>query len=65
MSRNEEEDEEPFDYSKAKSVLKSTRTSKGGQQTAKFNPYGMTVEGPKPARKMHGEKPGKSATVRK
>ncbi|KAI1469161.1 ribonuclease H-like domain-containing protein [Daldinia caldariorum] len=65
---NEDEDEdedEPFDYSKAKSVLTAARASNRAPQGAKFNPYGMTMEGPKPARKMHGEKAGKSATFRK
>ncbi|KAI0179669.1 ribonuclease H-like domain-containing protein [Hypoxylon sp. FL1284] len=62
---DEGEDEKPFDYSKAKSVLKSARTTNGTSQGGRFNPYGMTVEGPKPARKMHGEKPGKSATFKK
>lgn len=60
-----DEDEEAFDYSKAKSVLKSARATNGAPQSAKFNPYGMTADGPRPARKMHGEKPGKSATFRK
>ncbi|KAI1370805.1 ribonuclease H-like domain-containing protein [Hypoxylon crocopeplum] len=62
---DEDEDEEPFDYSKAKSVLNSGRATNGTSQATKFNPYGMTVDGLKPARKMHGEKPGKSATFRK
>ncbi|OTA82847.1 hypothetical protein M434DRAFT_400874 [Hypoxylon sp. CO27-5] len=60
-----DEDEEAFDYSKAKSVLKASRATNGAPQGKKFNPYGMTVDGPKPARKMHGEKPGKSYTFKK
>lgn len=64
-AKEEDEGEEPFDYSKAQSVLNASRTANGVPQTTKFNPYGMTVDGPKPARKMHGEKPGKSATFRK
>ncbi|KAI0379425.1 ribonuclease H-like domain-containing protein [Hypomontagnella monticulosa] len=64
--KDEDNDEdEPFDYSKAQSVLNASRVANGTPQTAKFNPYGMTVDGPKPARKMHGEKAGKSATFRK
>ncbi|KAK6953231.1 hypothetical protein Daesc_005531 [Daldinia eschscholtzii] len=64
--KGEDEDEdEPFDYSKAKSVLNAARTSNGAPQAAKFNPYGMTIDGPKPARKMHGEKAGKSATFKR
>ncbi|KAI1760121.1 ribonuclease H-like domain-containing protein [Hypoxylon sp. FL1150] len=63
---NGDEEEKPFDYSKAKSVLKAARTTQGASSKApRFNPYGMTAEGPKPARKMHGEKPGKSATFKK
>lgn len=68
----EDEDEEPFDYTKAKSVLKAERnaanvadsTGKGGRAKV-FNPYAAkAAEGPKPARRMHGEKPGKSATFK-
>ncbi|KAI1139394.1 ribonuclease H-like domain-containing protein [Hypoxylon sp. FL0543] len=59
------DEDEPFDYRKAKSVLKAPSKTNGAPQGKKFNPYGMTVEGPKPARKMHGEKPGKSHTFRK
>lgn len=65
LREEEGEDEEAFDYSKAKSVLKAARTTKASSQAPRFNPYGMTAEGPKAARKMHGEKPGKSATFRK
>ncbi|KAI0123790.1 exosome complex exonuclease Rrp [Xylariales sp. AK1849] len=66
--------EEPFDYSKAKSVLNAQRGDangagadggKGGKGKV-FNPYSsLSKEGPKPARRMHGEKPGKSATFKK
>ncbi|ETS73685.1 hypothetical protein PFICI_14631 [Pestalotiopsis fici W106-1] len=63
-----EEDEEPFDYSQAKSVLNSKRSgtdARGGKGKV-FNPYAsLTAEGPKPARRMHGEKAGKSTTIRK
>jgi exosome complex exonuclease RRP6 len=71
-SDQEVEDEEPFDYTKAKSVLKAERNAaivadssgKGGKAKI-FNPYAAkAAEGPKPARRMHGEKPGKSATFR-
>ncbi|KAI0849367.1 ribonuclease H-like domain-containing protein [Daldinia vernicosa] len=62
---DEENEDEPFDYSKAKSVLNASRAAKGAPQAARFNPYGMTIDGPKPARKMHGEKAGKSVTFRK
>lgn len=65
LMENGDEDQKPFDYSKAKSVLKAARTTKATSQGGRFNPYGMAAEGPKAARKMHGEKPGKSATFRK
>ncbi|KAI1440255.1 ribonuclease H-like domain-containing protein [Annulohypoxylon stygium] len=65
--KNEDANETPFDYSKAKSVLNASRASSSTSQAPKFNfnPYGMTAEGPKPARKMHGEKAGKSHTFKK
>ncbi|KAI1086637.1 ribonuclease H-like domain-containing protein [Rostrohypoxylon terebratum] len=64
---NEDANEAPFDYSKAKSVLNASRASNNTPQAPKFNfnPYGTTAEGPKPARKMHGEKAGKSHTFKK
>ncbi|KAI1280228.1 ribonuclease H-like domain-containing protein [Xylaria sp. FL0933] len=63
-----EESDEPFDYSKAKSVLKADKTTASNANAtrkAKFNPYALTAEGPKPARRMHGERPGKSATFKR
>ncbi|KAK8088407.1 Exosome complex exonuclease [Apiospora hydei] len=63
----EAEEEAPFDYSTAKSVLKTQRNgdAKGGKGKV-FNPYkSLNADGPKPARRMHGEKPGKSATFKK
>ncbi|KAI1352068.1 ribonuclease H-like domain-containing protein [Xylaria sp. FL0043] len=63
-----EESGEPFDYSKAKSVLKADKTTANNANAtrkAKFNPYALTAEGPKPARRMHGERPGKSATFKR
>lgn len=64
------EEEEPFDYSKANSVLNTKRvaaTGAGKDSKGKiFNPYSkLSIEGPKAARRMHGEKPGKSATFKK
>ncbi|KAI1259680.1 ribonuclease H-like domain-containing protein [Xylariaceae sp. FL1019] len=65
----DEKEEEPFDYKKAKSVLKPDRSAANGTagkpQKAKFNPYALTAEGPKPARRMHGEKAGKSQTFKR
>ncbi|ORY58776.1 ribonuclease H-like domain-containing protein [Pseudomassariella vexata] len=67
---NDDEDEQPFDYSKAKTVLNAKRESiNGGGEGGRgkvFNPYAsLSAEGPKPGRRMHGEKPGKSATFKK
>lgn len=63
---DEEEEEEPFDYSQAQSILNAKRENKHIAGRGKvFNPYSsLTAEGPKPARRMHGEKPGKSATFK-
>ncbi|KAJ8121733.1 hypothetical protein ONZ43_g1891 [Nemania bipapillata] len=63
-----DESDEPFDYTKAKSVLQPDHTIMGNTSTtrkARFNPYALTAEGPKPARRMHGEKTGKSATFKR
>lgn len=64
---DEEEEEEAFDYSKAKSVLKrSAGVLDDAGKSKRFNPYSsLSAEGPKPARKMHGEKPGKSHTFKR
>ncbi|KAK8113862.1 exosome complex exonuclease rrp protein [Apiospora kogelbergensis] len=62
-----EDEQLPFDYSTAKSVLKKQRNgdANGGKGKV-FNPYkSLNADGPKPARRMHGEKPGKSATFKK
>ncbi|KAI0908025.1 ribonuclease H-like domain-containing protein [Ustulina deusta] len=63
-----DESDEPFDYSEAKSVLKAAKTTANNTSAtrkARFNPYALTAEGPKPARKMHGERAGKSATFKR
>lgn len=64
------EEEEPFDYSKANPVLNTKRSAAAGAGKGPkgkiFNPYAkLSLEGPKAARRMHGEKPGKSATFKK
>ncbi|TLD28419.1 hypothetical protein PspLS_03373 [Pyricularia sp. CBS 133598] len=67
----ESDDEQPFDYSKAQSVMRSKRdpgADKKGSGGAKvFDPYTSktTAQGPKPARRMNFEKPGKTATFKK
>lgn len=59
----EDDDEAPFDYSKAKSMLSGKRDNKGGKT---FNPYSsLNADGPKAARRMHHEKTGKTATFKK
>ncbi|KAI0414335.1 ribonuclease H-like domain-containing protein [Xylaria grammica] len=63
-----DESDEPFDYSKAKSVLKAENTPANNvnlARKARFNPYALTAEGPKPARRLHGERAGKSATFKR
>lgn len=71
-----EEDEEPFDYSKAQSVLHAQRSmatdasannAQGSGKKKAFDPYAarMSAEGPKPARRMHSERAGKTATFKK
>jgi len=58
----------PFDYSTAKSVLNAQRGSgNGAGSKPTFDPYTAktTAEGPKGARRMHGEKAGKSASFKK
>lgn len=69
-----EEDYQPFDYTQAQSVFNTRRGANGGKggaetssKNARFNPYAnaMMADGPKPARRMHGEKAGKSATFKR
>jgi exosome complex exonuclease RRP6 len=69
---DDESDDEPFDYTKAKSVLNANKNnmenssgSKGPPKKARFNQFSMANDGPKPARRLHGEKVGKSATFKK
>ncbi|RYP75571.1 hypothetical protein DL771_002271 [Monosporascus sp. 5C6A] len=71
---DEEQDEQPFDYTQARSVLHAKRSAANGtaagagaKAAARFNPYAnaMVADGPKPARRMHGEKAGKSFTFKK
>lgn len=60
--------DEPFDYSKAQSVMRSKRAKDGGDGGAKvFDPYvaKTTAQGPKAARRMNHERSGKTATFKK
>ncbi|KAI0550970.1 ribonuclease H-like domain-containing protein [Xylaria curta] len=63
-NKEADESDEPFDYSNAKSVLKAGNDTNAPRK-ARFNPYALTAEGPKPARRLHGEKAGKSATFKR
>lgn len=70
-ANDDEDDEQPFDYSTAQSVLHAQRSAANTVVSDKgkkaFDPYAarMAAEGPKPARRMHGERTGKTATFRK
>ncbi len=62
------EEEAPFDYSTARSVLHAQRASENGTKGKKFfDPYvsKATADGPKGARRMHSERTGKTATFKK
>ncbi|KAI1756172.1 ribonuclease H-like domain-containing protein [Xylaria castorea] len=66
-NKEADESDEPFDYSNAKSVLRAGKNPANNTKAprkARFNPYALTAEGPKPARRLHGEKSGKSATFK-
>lgn len=70
---DEEGDFVPFDYNSAQSVLHSQRANsnvvsddKSKKKKKVFDPYTAKIaDGPKGARRMHGEKAGKSATFKK
>lgn len=70
-----EDEDVPFDYSQAQSVLNAKRSAAAaangtgdapGKKKA-FDPYAarMNAEGPKAARRMHGERTGKAGTWKK
>lgn len=68
----EEVDEPDFDYSQAQSILHGQRSVANNHletnRAKAFDPYAarMNAEGaPKPARRMHSERPGKTATFKK
>ena len=59
--------EEPFDYSKAESVLHAKRKEEdqGGRDRKKpFDPYQKSADAPKGMRRLQSEKPGKSFTFK-
>ncbi|KFX91029.1 hypothetical protein V490_06119 [Pseudogymnoascus sp. VKM F-3557] len=64
----EEDDEEPFDYSKAESVLNKKRTGEhpGGKKGAKkpFDPYQKSADASTGMRRLQTERPGKSFTFK-
>ncbi|KUI72010.1 Exosome complex exonuclease rrp6 [Cytospora mali] len=69
----DDDDEAPFDYSNAQSILNGKRSAtantngEGSGRKKAFDPYAarMNAEGPKPARRMQYEKPGKTHTFKK
>lgn len=69
-----EDEDAPFDYSQAQSVLNAKRSAAAANGTGDapgkkkaFDPYvaRMNAEGPKAARRMHGERTGKAGTFKK
>lgn len=64
----EMEDEEPFDYSKAESVLHGKRSGgdmEGDKKRRKpFDPYAKSADAPKGMRRLQTERPGKSHTFK-
>jgi exosome complex exonuclease RRP6 len=63
----EEDEEEPFDYSKADSVLHGKRKSQeqGGPKRKKpFDPYAKVADAPKGMRRVQTERAGKSHTFK-
>lgn len=69
----EDEEEQPFDYSNAQSILNGKRSAtahanEGGPGRKKaFDPYAarMNAEGPKAARRVNSERPGRTLTFKK
>jgi exosome complex exonuclease RRP6 len=67
MPKDEPEDEEPFDYTKAESVLnrKHTADQKRGPKTKKpFDPYSKSGDAAKGMRRSQTERAGKSFTFK-
>ncbi|KAF4629014.1 hypothetical protein G7Y89_g9139 [Cudoniella acicularis] len=66
----DDEDEEPFDYSKAESVLHSKRkgeehpTAGRGKKQKPFDPYAKSADAPKGMRRAQTERAGKSHTFK-
>jgi exosome complex exonuclease RRP6 len=64
----EEDDEEPFDYSKAESVMNKKRTNDyaGGKKGGKkpFDPYQKSADASTGMRRLQTERPGKSFTFK-
>lgn len=61
-----EMDDEPFDYSKAESVLhgKKPDMSKGGDKKKPFDPYAKSADAPKGMRRAQTERAGRSHTFK-
>jgi exosome complex exonuclease RRP6 len=61
------EEEEPFDYSKAESVMHGKRNGgdrEGGKRKKPFDPYAKSADAPKGMRRLQTERPGKSHTFK-
>lgn len=67
-AKKEEDDEEPFDYSKAESVMNKKRTNDyaGGKKGGKkpFDPYQKSADASTGMRRLQTERPGKSFTFK-
>ncbi|RDW73902.1 hypothetical protein BP5796_07344 [Coleophoma crateriformis] len=62
----DDDDEEPFDYSKAASVLHGKKNTEQGSSKQKkpFDPYQKSSDAPKGMRRLQTERPGKSFTFK-
>lgn len=61
-----DDDDEPFDYSKAESVLHGKKSAAQGPSKHKkpFDPYQKSTDAPKGMRRLQTERPGKSITFK-
>jgi exosome complex exonuclease RRP6 len=67
LSANVEDEEEPFDYSKAEPVMHGKRASgdrEGKKGKKPFDPYAKSADAPKGMRRLQTERPGKSHTFK-
>lgn len=67
ISAEADEEQEPFDYSKANSVLHGKRNGNdqgAGKRKKPFDPYSKSENAPKGMRRVQSERPGKSLTFK-